>query len=251
MRQRNLMSLAFVIAIAILAAYIYIYRAVPFSEQWNNILIAFTDPFVTLLAALSVTAVLFCYQKDDKPYPVWLYFTLGMWFWVAAETIYAVLYYQLGDVPPTGWADVCWFIGYGLISVALYHQSQLLYKTKNGWLKLGLIWAGLLLLTRLILWLLRSEFSTENFVGYLYPVVDFAIFIFSLRLFMVFGGGKLSRPWMGLLLLGVSDAIWAWVNLSGGDHSDTFVGDVVYVAAYLILALGFFRQYLLLKYGPE
>jgi hypothetical protein len=253
MRQRNLLYFATLIALAILAGYIYIYQAAPFSEDWNNILLYAADPFVTLLAAISVNAVLLYYQKDDKPYPVWWFFTVGMWIWFVAETIYAVLSFISGDVPPSGWADVFWFIGYGLISVALYYQYQLLRKTKNGWLKLILIWVGLILLTPLILILFRSEFSTENFLDYLYPIVDFAICIVSFRLYMVFGGGKLSRPWMGLFVLGISDAIWAWLVASGAYQNDSLsiLTDASYVAAYLILALGFFRQYLLLRFGPE
>jgi hypothetical protein len=250
MRQRNLLYIVTITALAILAGYIYIYQTNPFSEEWNNILLYAADPFVTLLAAASVTAVLMCYTKDDKPYSVWLFFTIGMWFWVVAEAIYAVLAYTSGDAPPPGSADICWFIGYGLVSVALYHQYRLLRKTKNALWLLLISWVGAILLTPLILLLLQTEFSTENFLAYLYPVVDFAICIVSFHLYLVFGGAKLSRPWMGLFLMGIADAIWAWVY-AGGGNPDTFIGDVVYVAAYLVLAIGFFRQYLLLRFGPE
>lgn len=249
MHQRNITYIAIVVAVAFLLGYIYIYQYSPFSEDINSILLYLADPIASLLAAVSLTAVWLCYQRDDKPYAVWVFFTLGGWFWFIAETIYSVLSYQLNDYPPLGWADISWFVGYALVSLALYHQYQILQKTKNAvWVLVG-TWVGLLLLTPLILLVLQSEFTIENLVAYLYPVVDFAICLVSLRLYMVFGGGKLSRPWIGLFVLGISDAIWAWQYAAGADSN--IYADASYVAAYLILALGFFRQYLLLRFGPE
>lgn len=253
MRQRQITYIAIIFAVAILAGYVYIYRNTPLSGDWNDILVSATDPFVTLLAAISVTAVLSCYRKDDKPYGVWLFFTVGMWFWVLAESAFAYLSFIAGDSPPPGVSDVLWFIGYGLLAVAMYCQYQLVAKAKIPLWRPVAISMGVILLTPLLLFIFNIPLSLKSFVDYLYPVVDFAICIVSFRLYVVFGGGKLSRPWMGLFLLGIADAIWAWLALSGGDLADKFgvIGDTTYVAAYLILAIGFLRQYLLLHFGPE
>jgi hypothetical protein len=253
MQQRNILFLATIFALAVLAGYIYVYQVGPFSETWNNILIYAADPFVTLLAAISVTAVLLCYRKKDKPYLIWLYFTIGLWFWVFAEATFGYLSFVLEDSPPPGISDVLWFIGYGALAVALYYQYQLVVKEKIALWKPIAISIAVILFCPLLLLLINIPIELKSFVDYLYPIVDFAICIVSFRLYIVFGGGKLSRPWMGLFVLGIADAIWAWLALSGGDLADQYgiIGDSIYVAAYLILALGFLRQYLLLRFGPE
>lgn len=253
MQQRSILYLAIVFALAILVGYTYVYQVGPLSENWNDVLVYAADPFVTLLAAVSVTAVLFCYRRDDKPYLIWLYFTISMWFWVFAEAAFAYLSFILGDAPPPGVSDLLWFLGYGTLVIALYYQYQLVAKEKIALWKPVAVSICVVLLTPLLLLLLNIPISLKSFVDYLYPVVDFAICIVSFRLYIVFGGGKLSRPWMGLFLLGIADSIWAWLALSGGDLADQFsiIGDATYVAAYLILAIGFLRQYLLLRFGPE
>ena len=253
MQQRNLLYIAISAALVILAGYVYVYQVSPLATNWNDILIAATDPFVSLLAGISVTAVLLCYQRDDKPYVIWLFFTVGIWFWVFAETLYAYIEFSSGEVPPTGWSDLFWFIGYGLLAVAIYLQYQLVANTKIAFWKPIAISFGVILSTACVLFLLNIPLSMESFVGYLYPVVDFAICIVAFILYRAFGGGKLSRPWIGLFVMGVADAIWAWQAAGGGDQADivSLVSDTTYVLSYLILAIGFLRQYLLLRLGPE
>jgi hypothetical protein len=198
------------------------------------------------------------YHKTDKPYVVWLHFATAMWAWVLAESVWAFIYFTSGEVPPLGLADVLWFIGYAMLTVALRNQYQLVYQTKISWWKMVAVWAGIILLTPVVLVLVRNPFTLENFVDYLYPVIDFALCVASIRLFMTFGGGKLSRPWLGLFVLGISDAVYAWLNATGqyevSSNAGTWLSifaDTTYVAAYLILAVGFLTQYLLLQFGPE
>jgi hypothetical protein len=250
MTQRNITYLSFVVAAVFLAGYIYVYQFEPFSEGWNNILVYLADPISSLLAAIGVTAVLTCYTRNDKPYAVWCFFALGLWFWVAAESYYSYVSYVSGEAPSVGVADGVWFIGYGLVSLAMYYQYQVIQKVKNGILKLIGIWALLILLTPVLLLVIGMEVNTDNVVAYLYPVMDFAICLVSFRIYMVFGGGKLSRPWIGLLVLGISDALWAALVAYQPDQS-SIISDASYVAAYLILAIGFLRQFLLMRLGPE
>lgn len=258
MRQRIIFYLSITFAVAILAGYVFIYQTSPFPETLNNFLLDAADPFAALLAAVAVSAVLLYYRKEDKPYPVWLYFTIGMWAWVLAEIIWAFLYFTSGDVPALGLPDVFWFAGYGMLTAALHSQYQLVYQAKIQWWKVAALWAGMILLTPVILLLAQTEFNLENFVNYLYPLIDFVLCIASIRLFMTFGAGKLSRPWIGLFVMGISDATWAWVNATGQYQASSDAGtwlsvftDTTYVAAYLILAIGFLMQYLLLRLGPE
>lgn len=248
--QRNITYLAIAFAVVFLAGYIWIYQFEPFSEEWNNILVYLADPISSLLAAIGVTAVLTCYTKSDKPYAVWWFFALGAWFWFAAESYYSYVSYISGEAPAIGPADGLWFIGYGLVSLAMYYQYQVIQKINHGILKLIGIWVLLILLTPVLVLVIGVEVNADNVVAYLYPVLDFAICLVSLRIYMVFGGGKLSRPWVGLLVLGISDALWAALVAYQPDQS-SIISDASYVAAYLILAIGFLRQFLLMRLGPE
>jgi hypothetical protein len=263
MRRRTILYLALVVLVAVLVGYVYVYQAAPFSEAVNNFLIAAADPVTALLAALAVTAVLLYYTREDKTYAVWLCFTIALWAWVAAETTFSVINLTTGDVPGVGLPDVFWFVGYGLFSVALRSQYQLVYQTKIGWSKVIAAWVGILVLNSLVLLLANfalghNEVTLDNFVEYLYATVDFALCIASMRLFMTFGGGKLSRPWLGLFVMGISDAVYALLNATGQYQVSSAAGtwlsiftDTSYVAAYLLLGLGFLTQYLLLRLGPE
>ena len=250
MRQRNIVYSAIVFMGLILVGYVYIYQIQPFPAFWNDALIDFTFPLGALLPAIAVTAVLLCYRKDDKPYAIWFFFAIGMWAWVFAETIYACLEVILGDTPPPGWADVFWLLGYGLIAFSLYKQYQLIAKEKIGvWIPIT-ISIGVILLSPAMLFIFQIPLSNESLIAYLYPLVDFAICIVAFRLYILLGGGNLSRPWISLFVLGIADAIWAW-QAAGGGTGVGVVSTTTYLAAYLILTIGFLQQYLLLRLGPE
>ena len=252
------MSLAILLAVAILGIYVFVYQIGPFSEEMNYFILDLSDPLVALLAALAASAVFMQYQRNDGPYKIWLYFALGMWIWVLAEGIWSFLDFTTGEVPPAGIPDLFWVGGYVILALALRSQYQLVTHTKIAWWKIVAIWAGITLVDIVGLFLTHTEFTPENFINYLYPVIDFVLAVVALRLFMVFGGGKLSRPWIGLFVMGVSDFVWAWLNATGqyqlasdeGTWLSVFT-DSTYVAAYLILAIGFLAQYLLLRFGPE
>lgn len=250
MRQRTIVYSAIVFVGLILAGYVYIYQAQPFPLPSNDYIIYFAFPFGALFPAIAVTAVLLSYQKDDKPYEIWQFLAIGLWVWVFAETIFAYLEVVLDDTPPPGLAEVCWLLGYGLIAFSLYKQYQLITKEKIAAWKPIAISLGVILLSPLLLFIFEIPFSLKDFIAYLYPLVDFAICIAALRLYILFGGGRLSRPWVGLFVLGIADAISAWqtaTNVEGGQVFST----TIYLAAYFILAIGFLRQYLLLHFGPE
>jgi hypothetical protein len=258
MQRRIILYLSLVFMVAILAGYVFVYQTSPFLDEWNNFLLTWAAPFSAALAAVGSAVVLRYYSKKDKPYLVWLYFTIGMWVWVLAESVWSYLFFTTGEVPILGLSDALWFVGYGLLTAALHSQYQLVYQKKISWWKVAGVWVGMMALTPAILVLFQSEFTLENFVAYLYPVIDFVLCVASFRLFVTFGAGKLSRPWIGLFVLGISDSVYAWLEVTGQYQASSDAGtwlsllaDTTYVAAYLILAIGFLIQYLLLRLGPE
>src|SRR5690349_5154295 len=215
MQRRIILYLSLVFMVAILAGYVFVYQTGPFSEEWNNFLLNVGAPFGALAAAVAASAVFLQYNRQDKPYLVWLYFTLAMWTWVLAETTWSAINFISGELPALGLPDVLWFAGYGLLTAALHRQYQLVYQTKIAWWKVVAAWVGILVVTYAGLAIVNSEFTTSDFVEYLYASVDFALCIASIRLFMTFGAGRLSRPWMGLFVMGISDTVYAWLNATG------------------------------------
>ena len=258
MQRRKILLLALIVAIAILAGYVYVYEASPFADDWNRFLIAAADPLTALLGAVALTGVVLYYRREDKPFSVWLYFTLGMWVWVLAESVWSYINFTTNQLPAIGLPDALWVGGYVLMGAALHGQYQIVFQTKIARWKVAAIWGGVLAVTLLVLIIVHSPIDLENFVNYLYPVLDFGLCLASVRLFMTFGAGKLSRPWIGLFVMGISDAVYAWLNATGQYQASSDAGtwlsvftDSSYVAAYLILAIGFLMQYLLLRIGPE
>src|SRR5262245_35013071 len=118
--RNKIISLSIVLALIIVAGYAFVYQNSPFSDEWNSFLVNAAAPFAAGLAAIALTAVLLCYNKKDRPYPVWLFFTIGMWVWVVAESIWGYLFFTTGDVPALGLADILWFAGYVTLTVALH-----------------------------------------------------------------------------------------------------------------------------------
>jgi hypothetical protein len=257
MQQRKILYFSVPLLVAILAGYVFVYQNSPFSEDWNKFLIDLADPLTALMAAIAVTAVLLSYRKEDKPYPVWLYFAIGMWAWVLAESLWSFMDFTTGEVPSVGVPDVFWLVGYGILTFALRNQYQLVYRTEIKLWKILAIWLGIMLTVLAVLVVVGNPLTLENFVNYFYPIIDFALCIAAIQLFMTFGAGKLSWPWIGLFVMGISDAVYAWLNATGQYQVSSEAGtwlspftDTTYVAAYLILAIGFLMQYLLLRLGP-
>jgi hypothetical protein len=263
MRQRTILFLAFACLLALLAGYVYIYQTGPFSQEWNDSLLLAADPLGALLAALAVTAVLSCYRRADRTYVVWLCFTIAIWSWSLGEITYSALSLLNGELPRLSLADVFWFVGNGFFSIALRSQYQLVYQTRISWLRLIAIWVGMLAVAAAALllvgrFLTADQFTFDNFVEYLYAVVDFGMCLASIRLFMTFGAGKLARPWLALLVMGISDTMYALLTASGQYQVSSDAGtwlsvftDTSYLAAYLLFGFGFLAQYLLLRFGPE
>lgn len=123
---------------------------------------------------------------------------------------------------------------------------------------LGLLWLGVILLTALAIVLTGNIVNAPNMVEFCYAIADFALGLAAMRLLIAFGGGKLSRPWVGLLVLGISDGLYAWAYATGMYAFSASQGsilsmliDSIYVAAYLVLTVGFLSQWLLLRLGPD
>jgi len=111
------------------------------------------------------------------------------------------------------------------------------------------------------LWLLHGNpqaHQWETFVNAFYGIGDLALALGALLLAYTFRSGALSRPWLGLVIFAASDLLYSWLESSGlyawsigTGNALTTISDTTYFAAYLIIAIGCYSQWLLLAQGPR
>ncbi|GAB4545928.1 MAG: hypothetical protein Fur002_20540 [Anaerolineales bacterium] len=254
---RFILPAFFALALAMLFGYVYVYQIAPFEETLNSAVLNTITAVAAQLAAGIAFAVFSHYHLEDFPRKIWMYIAIACGLWFAAETIWGVIAFYQGEVASPGVADAGWVIGFIFFTIAFYYQYAAIYPEKKKqivWAALG-AWA-LALFAPLIGLLLTNSFSAEAYINYYYPIADLAVGVAGIALMFVFRGGALARPWIGLVVLGVSDFFYAWAEQSGlyawsANNSNllTVAIDSTYLAAYLILSAGFLAQWVLIHYG--
>ena len=201
----------------------------------------------------------------DPPRRVWRFFALGLWFWTAAELLWAVMAYFYGEeLPVITLADLCWVVGCLLLIASLAAQYRLLYRLSAARAR-GLLAAavGLLLLLSggvalLVPLVATPELSRgELFLLVFYPLADLLLAIGAWHIARSFGEGRFARVWYALFLFAVSDTLYTWLLSKGvyvlvGDSNFlTLLTDTLYLGAYLLLGWMCQAQEYLLLYGPR
>lgn len=253
-------------AIIVTTGYIYIYQAQPLASPWNDIILNFSYTIAAGLGAVIVSSIWQQFTPSDRPRLVWRYLALSLWVWTAGETAWACYYLLAGAEPPVpSWADFFWLAGYVFFTAALLYQYRLVFQTTRSqerrWV-LGIVIATLVV-TLLGTTILRQLIDTEEpwlstCINVFYPIGDLAVAVVALMLVRTFGWGLWGRPWIALLVFTFSDALYAWLELSGiysflsaEGNPLSMACDVIYFGAYLVMALACYSQLLLLKYGPR
>lgn len=254
---RALLTAYYALASVFLAAYIVIYQVAPFEGLLNDYVLNALIALGAFLAALFSSAVAAHYHPEDRPRRVWVNLTLGSWLWFISETIWAAIYYELGEVPTPNLADIGWALGYVFFSLAIYHQYALIWPAEKKRMRtiIYLTWLVVLLIPLLVSFAL-SMISLENYVNYFYPFADLAVGMAGLIFVYYFRGGMLVRPWLGMVIFSVSDFVYAWAIQTGlyqwsvdnGNPLTLFV-DSSYFFSYLFFAWGVLTHWILLRYG--
>ncbi len=123
-------------------------------------------------------------------------------------------------------------------------------------------WVSILGLTFLVSFVTNGSdihsVTLSSLINIFYPVADFVVALVALFFIINFRGGALTRPWLGLFAFAVADSVYAWLYETGlytfksvDINSISIFTDTIYVAAYLVLAIGLLMQFLLVKYGPS
>lgn len=247
----------YVLAAVLLGGYIYIYQTYPFEGAWNDIILSTITALSAAFAAVVATLAFFQYDKDDQPRIVWKNLMAACWLWFLGEVIWGYYYVVFGEVS-LSIADVSWVLGFVFFTLALYHQYSLIAPSKKIYYRNVAVgsWIVTLLIPFAIIPFLASEWDVQTYVDFWYPFADLAVGIAGIMLMFKFQGGTLMRPWIGLVVFAFADILYAWAEQSGlyewssqNNSLLTLFIDSSYLAAYLILALGFVGHLLLLRYG--
>ena len=226
--------------------------------------------YITLVpalgAALAGSLVTRQFTKGERPYRIWMAFSLGMWFWFVGEISVIVFdFFPSGIVSPDfQLVDVFWLLGYFSLGLSLTLQLFSAYGVQQ---RRGLyIYAGMVvfavLLASLLTEIVRKGESEDSwsflFVTLLYPVLDVLAGGTAIWLSLLFGRGRWSRPWWGLILFAITDAIDAFYWSGGYDlvsaaaqNTLDFISLVTYPASYMTAGLALLENYFILRYGID
>ncbi len=247
----------FLLSILIFVGYVAFYNFVPFTEPWNTMALNMLTASSALFAAIMATLIFRNYEPDDRPRLVWKNLMIGSWLWFAAEIVWGVLALTNEEVPTPSLADLGWVCGFVYFTFAFYHQYLIIMPSKKSNIRNVAIgsWAVVLLLPLVVLYFMGS-ITLASYIDFYYPFADLAVGIAGISLVFVFQGGMFMRPWFGLFVFGISDLLYAWAEKTGvyawssaNSNLLTLIIDSSYLAAYLILSLGFAGQWLLMAYG--
>jgi hypothetical protein len=251
------MIIAILVSLLLLAVYTLIYRTYPFPGDWNDILLSVINFLASLLATLSAILVYKSFRAGDRPKKMWRYLMIGFGSWSISEIIWGIYYISGIEIPIPSFADLFWFLGYAFFTIALAMQFKVIKRSISRPAIILLI-IGIYFLIAInvfgLIALIRAPINLPNLIEYSYPVMDFAVGIAALVLMFSFRGGKLAWSWIGMIIFSASDVLYAYLLASGlyaqsaeSGNILSLVADTTYIAAYLVVMLGFFYYYLLIK----
>lgn len=261
-KGRKYFLLACAFSALVLLLYTLLYQYAPFSNFADQLLSNLFTVFASLLCALFAFLARSRYERSDPPRQIWTHLSIALILWGGAEIIWAVYNVLFGEVGITV-ADLLWTLAYGFMFAALFAQYQILFRPEERlarWVSafiLGGFIALVFISAKLLNLYARLEWNLELWLNVFYPLADLAVALAALRVVHRFRSGALGYPWFGLFVFTVSDLLYAWLNLTNTyswsvnrGNALSAAADISYFGAYLVVGLGCYAQWLLLKYGP-
>jgi len=253
------------IAVLTMGAYAYVYQAEPFGQLWGDAILNYAYVIVAAAGAGVFTYIWQSFAPTDHPRATWKYFAWGLWSWTLAEVLwgtYALIYGD--DMALLTPADIFWVLGLILLMLAVTFQFQLTSKRppekvrRSGLVAILTVIIVSLMVTALLKQFFYNDIAWLELLVYVfYPLSELAIGFAALKFKRAFGRGQWAYPWLALLAFVISDTAYSWLAISGiydismkGDFL-SLCADLLYLAAYLTLALIGYAQLSLIKYGPR
>ena len=240
---------------SIVILYAWTYAVAPFAETTNSIIVNGATTLAALMGAVILTRITFYFRRNEPPFIIWSAFAVCLWLWTIAEGYWGYLYTTVGEVPVFSMADILWLIGYMALTVSMVRQFRLVFfeqQTAIVWATLG-TWLAILVGIETILIATHSAAPLEDFFRYFYLFADTAVGLAALYLVRAFRGRALAIPWLTISSFVVTDFLYIHLTESGAYDwvmrgvSVALLADTLYLIAYLIVAWGVLRQYLLLR----
>jgi hypothetical protein len=221
------------------------------------------DLLTVLLTALAVVLMVMMWRTFERGEPLWIVWgilAVGMLLWTLGEALWG--YYEVilkDELPYPSVADVAWVVGY----IPLFIGFFLRFRTLRTMPSLDeLVTGGGFFLVILIVGVayVIGPIATENygsrteqFLNILYPVGDLALAFAVMLSVIVLAGGALSYPWMmlavGFLITSLGDLMYSYgtwndyyITGNHGTNLVTFLADVPYLAAYVVIAFAMVVQ---------
>lgn len=202
------------------------------------------------------------YERGEMLSMIWGNIAAGLILWSVGEIIWSSDQLFGGNsLPYPSMADVLWILGYLPFILAFGLRLYTLKITPNkGWQIAILVLYMLLFFfaTGFIIAPIFTDSSTtrvfEKTINLLYPIGDLIVGFLAVSLVMVLIGGTLFSSWgiiaLGFLCVAVSDLLYAWAiwqgtfqaNPAEGTDLGSFTINLLYVASYMFVAIGLYRQ---------
>jgi len=249
---------------AILATILYtlLYQFAPFSQYVNSLLSNAMAIAVSATCAALATLIVRRYSKDEPPRGIWTNLAMALCLWTLGEAVWAYYNIVSGEVG-LSIADAFWLAGYTFFFTALFIQYHILFRPtpRQSRRAVTLTAISLILIlaisTKYVVRFADMTADPETLIYVFYPTADLVIAAAALHLARRFRMGALSYLWLGLLVFVLADSMYAWLDFTGMytwsiDEGNLLSGiaDILYFAAYLAIALGYYAHWLLLQYGP-
>lgn len=215
-----------------------------------------------VFAAYLATRLWRTYERGETLSMIWGNIAIGLILWATGEIIWSSDSLWGGNtLPYPSLADIVWILGYLPVIFALGLRLFTLKIIPNkGWQLATL--AIYLLIFFLAIWFILVPIFTdstttrafEKTINLLYPIGDLIVGFLAVYLVLVLIGGTLFSSWgliaLGFLCAAVSDLFYAltiWqgtyqVNPAEGVDLGSFTIDILYVAFYVLVTIGLYRQ---------
>jgi hypothetical protein len=243
--------------------YALVYLLEPLSDLANELILGCLTLGASALVSICATLIFRLFLPSDAPRAVWRNFAIGFWLWTVAEFLWLLRGLSIGNVGGTAssltLSHLFWFAAYIFFSIALYRQHRIIATPRRAhgvWVVFA-IWGGVIAAALFTMRAMDGSFDFLSFLQYFFGFADLAVGIVGLSMLIAFRGGALAWPWWGFLGLAVSNIVYEALDASMMAAASTtaiFViemfSELIYVAAYLVLAFGFYKHYQLLRYGP-
>lgn len=215
-----------------------------------------------LAAAVLAARLWRAFERGETLSLIWGNMAIGLVMWAGGEIIWSSDQIWGGNsLPYPSMADVLWVLGYIPVIWALGVRLRTLRIRPDRWWQFAIFstygLAFIIAMVFIILPISTDPTTTRVFektVNLVYPTGDLIVAFLTTTLVMVLLGGTLFNSWgliaLGFLCAAVSDLLYAWtiwqgtflVNPAEGFDIGSFIINLLYVAFYVLVAIGLHKQ---------